>query len=333
MSAAFKFDSIQYLRALAAVAVVAHHSLHGVSRNFLAAGVDLFFVISGFIMYSVGSREAVRTFLKRRIVRVVPLYWFATLLVATISVGLHPDKAGPQFGQELMLSLLFVPHYSLFNPTVIEPLLWLGWTLNYEMFFYALFAVGMATGRLLPCITLSLCGLVLAGLLRGSASPLWITYTDPLLLEFLAGIYLGRFADRLGRWSVALLPIGLAGFWIFGLSDAPRILAWGVPALAVVAGALSIERLGRLPEIRWLKHWGDASYSIYLFQGFGLFIGAAIPAPAALSVFLRALFGVIAGLVAHAIVEMPLLNAFRNKRAKERSQSFDDDLGAQLPKQ
>lgn len=139
-----KFLTIQYLRGLAAALVLASHALLyplvepdlGFGRlGWL--GVILFFVISGFIMVTVTgeSRFSARDFLRRRFIRVVPMYWAATLIAALLALAVpHLFKTTVYDTGEVVLSLLFIPFY---NPASggIHPLYKLGWTLNYEVFF------------------------------------------------------------------------------------------------------------------------------------------------------------------------------------------------------
>ncbi|MEP6868391.1 MAG: acyltransferase [Novosphingobium sp.] len=267
--------SIQTMRAVAAYAVLLFHL--GV-MNVGFAGVDIFFVISGFIMGTVGSRETPKTFLKRRIGRIVPLYWLTTLAICTLSLipGLmrHFTFTIP----ELIKSLLFIPFTSVLGR--VEPLLIPGWTLNYEMFFYLVFAVCLLTQRPKAIAIIALLALPLAGLVivpDPATSPMVSTYTSPLLLEFSAGLTLSVTNPFKGAAAALLAFIaGLAGFvlmWAYGdlgVISFDRALLLGGPAYLIVAGALAIEAAGHWPRIPLAKHLGDASYSLYLTHGFTL---------------------------------------------------------------
>ena len=149
--------SIHYLRGLAALLVVFHHGVlqfpglrdRYAHFEFGQAGVDIFFVISGFVIYlaSIEGRIRPGEFVKRRIVRIVPLYWVATLALVAAAV------CAPQLfattvvtPQNVGQSLLFIPSYSAAFPDQIWPVLVPGWSLNYEMFFYGLFALGLMSG-------------------------------------------------------------------------------------------------------------------------------------------------------------------------------------------
>jgi exopolysaccharide production protein ExoZ len=328
--------SIQYLRGFAAFGVLLFHAADraGWAFGVGAAGVDVFFVISGFIMWVVTCRKtpSPAEFLVRRVQRIVPLYWGLTLGVAAAAVLL--PAAFPSMQPTLahvVQSLLFVPHRD--DAGLIAPLIVPGWTLNYEMFFYLLFAAGLlAPARVRPwALSAALLGLAAIGPLGDARNPLWATYTNPLLLEFGAGVWLGkawsegRLPGRALGWT--LVAAGLAGFagvTLAGLDVEPvRVLAWGLPALALVTGAVSLERAGPLPHWWPLRALGDASYSVYLIHG--LAISAAVRALQLLGVeapvplfVVSVATGVAAGLVAYQLAEKPLMKLFRTGMAAKR---------------
>jgi exopolysaccharide production protein ExoZ len=332
------FLSIQYLRGLAALGVLLFHSSQRAGEAFGAgaAGVDVFFVISGFIMWTVSARKATGPgdFLLRRAGRIAPLYWTVTLLV----VGL--DLLRPSLFPNMRLnlphviqSLLFLPHR---DPTgAIAPVIVPGWTLNYEAFFYGVFALTLLLppGRRAWSLTAALGGLCLVGLFlpRGRWAVI-DTYCDPLILEFVAGAWLAKAAadGRLGglREACAAIVGGLVILAAVAVSGAAvegwaRLLCWGLPALLIVWGALSLEGAGRLPAIRPLKLLGDASYSIYLAHGLALSLAfkliGGLDLPFLASVALAAPFGVLAGLACYGLLERPLLAVFHGRRRASAS--------------
>lgn len=331
--------SIQYLRAVAALAVVVYHAVERGGGHFGtgAAGVDVFFVISGFIMALVGARpgQTPRAFLQRRAERIAPLYWLVTLGVAFLALAapaLFPRMVVT--APHVLQSLFFVPHIS---PTgEPAPLIVPGWTLNYEAFFYLLFALTLFAPMRLRVWALSalLIGLVALGLLVPMESIVWRTYTSPLLLEFLLGVWLGHAwkagwtAGRLG--GLALMALGLAGFAVAAalqLDVEPiRLLAWGAPAFLLVAGAASLEQSSVVPRWRWLGLLGDASYSIYLVHGLAISAAARLLSPLGMDqglILVAAALpaSVAAGLGCYVLVEKPLLALFRvrQKRAASRA--------------
>lgn len=279
-----RLRSIQALRALAALAVVFYHACQWADCGFAigAAGVDIFFVISGFVLWT-AVRERPSTpfqFIQRRFWRVAPAYWLVTAMVAI--VALVWPKLLPRVyvtPGHALLSVLFIQHN---DPAGLPfPLLPVGWSLNYEAVFYAVVALSLTApirhrfGR----IAWSLVGVMVSGMV---VHPLYFLFANPMMMQFLAGAALAR-ARLMGRlprhgagWG--LLAVGLLLF--FGLSffdlyaSLWRPLLWGAPALALVAGAVSLEsqprpnpalnRLADSPIGRIVDRLGEASYSIYL---------------------------------------------------------------------
>lgn len=196
---------IQYLRGIAAVMVVWHHSRVQIPAfyallpgSFGASGVDIFFVISGFIMLITTARMSVNPveFMVRRIIRIVPMYWALTIgMVLIWCVVPNLFKTMEIEPSTLIKSLLFVPSFSSAFPGNIFPLLIPGWTLNYEMFFYFLFALSLLFNQRVGLIflTTTIVLLVATGIAFGPFEPAAsIFYTDPVLLEFLAGVLIGE---------------------------------------------------------------------------------------------------------------------------------------------
>ena len=111
--------------------------------SFGAAGVDIFFVVSGFIMVVTTMKRdmAPGEFLLHRIARIVPVYWVVTILLfAIVMYGFKPVGIMRMQPDWLAKSLLFIPFD---RDGRVEPIISVGWTLNYEMFFYLLFALGL----------------------------------------------------------------------------------------------------------------------------------------------------------------------------------------------
>ena len=329
-----KILSIQYLRAAAALMVVFFHA-DGMAQEFFnfsglpfgAAGVDIFFVISGFIMWitTASERTTPASFAMNRIVRIVPLYWAMTLLLYGGWLMFRDPATLPSLWN-LARSLLFIPFVSP-RTGEIQPLLIAGWTLNFEMFFYAVFACGLLLARrhraLFVCTILS--ALVASPLVMSPSSAVALTYTSPLLIEFMIGCLLGIMYERkaLPRPAVAvfLLMTGCGLLLASGMLSAANISAvrffhWGMPAFLIVTGALGLEpslRDWRLPRLL-----GDASYSIYLTHGVVLSVmksAAMLSGKAGQPImsggFISAgcLASVVAGVAVYFVVEKPLVAA------------------------
>lgn len=279
--------TIQYLRAIAALAVVIVHASKRVEDSladsvnaFLVighGGVDLFFVISGFIMWSITKQRPTDpgNFWIKRLVRIVPTYWIAVLAWTAFMLlaGYNWLKITPE---HVLLSLGFVPHYSPTFPEDIWPVLIPGWTLNYEMFFYLVFGLTLfapAKSRLLL-----LCGSMLALVAFGfvlDPQQAWaVTYTSPLLLEFMGGVLVAELWMRAPGGvlrNAIVLGVGLFLFIFIGPSVdaedyASRTLYFGAPAILIASGFVGLGT--RVPHLPLLEKLGDASYAIYLFHLF-----------------------------------------------------------------
>jgi len=344
---------VQALRAVAAALVVVHHSLSMCLIGIMhrpgkphwtngAAGVDIFFVISGFVMAIslpglAGKANRAGVFLWRRFTRIVPLYWVA-LTVRIAQLKLRPTTAlnSVLTPWRIVASYFFIPARN--GAGEMFPLVVAGWTLNYEVFFYLLFAAALALNIsplafLTPCLT----ALALLGMTRTAAWPDFTTLASPLVIEFLFGVVLAHLATRRklpgAAWGMLLLAGGFLALLLIPEAHGPwGFLFWGLPAAAVVTGAVAIEDSwgGRLPK--WLLAAGDASYALYLSHTFILpymvtVIGwmhiTGAPALAASIVIGLAISFPVAALV-HRYVETPLMNLFKKRREKAK------EIGAPL---
>lgn len=298
-----KLVYLQVLRAFAALSVAMLHAQHDAAtlaeragRVFAPitafpwqAGVDVFFVVSGFIMVHAsarlfGSPEARRLFLARRIARIVPVYWAVTTAYLAIAL-LVPAALNAEFigWARILASYLFIP---VPRPDgLVQPLYGLGWTLNYEMFFYALFALAIARPRREAVLGLSaaLVGLVALGQAFGPLPQPLGFWSDPIILEFVYGMGLallhGKGRRLGGAWRGLLGTSALAALAYFATA-APewaagfRFLAYGVPAAALVAAvALGPDRAEAGPLGRFGAALGDASYAVYLIHPFAIRAG------------------------------------------------------------
>jgi exopolysaccharide production protein ExoZ len=287
------FTGLQILRFAAAMLVAVMHitqaiSIHvtgrgeGVYWGTGTVGVDIFFVISGFVMMistaqlpSQGTARVASAwvFMKRRILRIVPLYWFYTLLKAALLVAV-PALAMKSTIEpaHLAASLAFVPMQAPWG--LVQPTLPVGWTLNFEMLFYVVFAAAIALGapRIRLCLLVFLSVFVAARFLPGSV-PLAF-YAQSIIFEFIIGV---AFAQALLRWGAGptgagALLLAAGAIFTFGLGRDPnsdRLFPWGVGAAAIVLGTIWLERV--IEGKAWAKplaFLGDASYSIYLSHTF-----------------------------------------------------------------
>lgn len=309
--------------------------------DFGQAGVDLFFVISGFIMVTIsmgrfGVRGEARRFLWQRCVRVYPIYWVYSLAVLAVFL-VHPGWVNSAHGPpDLWRSFLLLPQRNL-------PLLLVAWTLVYEMFFYLVFA-GILRWVRAPRLLLALLGwaavttLGVVVLAPTPQHPVLFLVFSPLILEFIAGCLIALSARALGGRAGLLLALGgLAGliastavldwsgaeFPSFGWQ---RIFLFGLPAACLVAGVIRLEAAGwRRLFPRPLVLVGDASYSLYLshvlvIAVIGRIWVAYLAGPSMLNhiVALVCVFvaAIAAGIVGFRLIEAPMHAAFRRRRSR-----------------
>jgi exopolysaccharide production protein ExoZ len=295
-----RLDAVQGLRALAALLVVVAHSIlslieksglnpayekYGLSSG--ALGVRIFFVISGFIMVytsfaNFAKDGASQNFFRKRLLRVLPFYYLATIIYCG-KLGLQNNLPSIK---SMFLSLLFIPYLN--TAGLFRPIYGLGWTLNYEMFFYLLFSLALIlkfrTG--IAVISIALLSLVLAGTQLQPTAEIgfgvhWLIFaSDPIMVYFVIGIVLSyvrvRTSLSLTSWPIttvlmvcsliSLFPVagGLGGR---ALSVAMLITASACVALAGLRSSARDESSG-LFRLRIIKSLGDASYSIYLTHSF-----------------------------------------------------------------
>lgn len=338
-----KFTGIQMLRFAAAMLVAVMHITQAMSMHLSgqgpnhfwapgSVGVDIFFVISGFVMgittppsgptWRERSRQA-WAFLQRRLIRVVPLYWFYTglkvaLLAAMPTLALRASLDGAH----LAASLVFLPWPSPWGR--MEPVLPVGWTLNFEMLFYALFALAvlLRLPRLIGCLAVFAL-LALAAHIDSGSTRLNF-WGSSMAFEFVLGVALARLRQkRLALTPEAgLLALCLGLLWIFALpwtARDERLLSWGLGAAMVVAGVLWLEPWARrLPGAATLAFLGDASYSIYLSHTFVVPAGARAAAelgwtqPLAVGLLLGVAV-VLGGCMSYVMLERPMTHKLQRR--------------------
>jgi exopolysaccharide production protein ExoZ len=325
---------IQILRFLAAAAVVAFHAW-GVAPTFIKVapdtfslglehgghGVDLFFVISGFIIFYATARAnlTAATFLRRRVERIVPLYFFVILIVTVLAFALPATFGTPDWftPQHIFKSLAFVSFTDGEMPVV-----YVGWSLEYEMYFYLCVALLMAlTQNVWRNIVVMFSLLTIVGQLSNVSAALgnYAFFVDPLILEFVFGVLVANmFVSGRISWPM-FVAVGGAIAALLVADPASRALIYGIPSAALVAAAAYLSRARETPSRieRALARLGDASYSMYLAQVNTVSLACAYVAdlfsdiaPMAL-VAVTSCIALLVGLLLNIVVERPLLRLCR----------------------
>ncbi|MEL6265481.1 MAG: acyltransferase [Pseudomonadota bacterium] len=335
-----KLEGVQAGRAIAALMVVAFHANvfiipdrlsdgehAGVLFNFGYAGVEFFFVLSGFIMVFVHQKDfsvpdQVGSFMSKRVLRIYPIYWVIYLSLTALYF-IEPGR-GPEHARDLdaiIGSLLLVPMPE-------PPVMLIAWTLQHEMFFYLVFTLLVIDVRLGTAVfAVWMTGCVVASLWWQPGYP-WsfiLSFHNVLFLFGIAAAFLYR---RLtAAQAQGLVFGGAAVFLCVGLSEVLGVLDWdkalrtwcyGIAAAAVVAGLAA----GVLSPPRWLVFLGDASYAIYLVHlpamTIGVMIAGKLGAPWSLPpevlMLLLLVYAAIAGSLTHLLVERPLAALLQPRR-------------------
>ena len=291
MPARQQLHTIQAVRGVAAVVVVAFHLSQFVYTNYGFdlwfglfergfAGVDLFFVISGFvIVYTsqayIGRPDTLRTYLTKRAIRVYPIYWLtiaAMTALMAVAVWLQPDGVGKTIAARWpgLDTLLLTPHHRALNIV--------SWSLSHELFFYLLFACLIVSRKLWVVPAFFLLGTVYMAFTRqeyvDGQTPIWAYFWfNPLNAEFALGALAGYgfLHHQISKWE-GIGAAGLGLLWLYSFGDTPneffgeRLLHYGVASFLLLLAVLAWERL-RHPKLpRWLTSTGDASYLIYLIH-------------------------------------------------------------------
>lgn len=341
--------SIQAARGIAAWMVVAFH-MRFIEGKYISAailpdifsygmlGVDVFFVISGFVMVhaTAGMRRGIFPsfqFLWRRVVRVYPPYWFYSALLLPV-LAVAPSMINAAQGGEVSLlhSFLLLPDDKL-------PLLPVGWSLIFEMWFYLVFAILLlAPPRMMPVFLIMWSGGVVFGSGTDGLSPAGQLVTSPYTLEFIAGCVgastFRYISVKSAAASIALGVLGISVVFAVVPETHEAVTIWrcvsvgGCVAL-VLSGAAALERDGVLAIDRWFRWTGDISYSLYLSHilvlsvlgrlWFAVIGGAGYGASGVAAFWVAAVVAV--ALCAHfsfRYLERPILGLFRRPQAGAR---------------
>jgi len=340
-------ESVQALRFIAAMLVVITHvtnfineRIHGHTGDYWKtglSGVDIFFVISGFVMaYTSNSsvNQTWRDFLRKRFLRVVPLYWLATML-KVILVAVFAKLANHSLNdpQHILASLLFIPWPNADNEYL--PVIPAGWTLNYEIFYYLIFACALLIRRTPLIVCASTFIALYATTLDTEAPDVIRFYGNPIVFEFILGMLTAQLATRPNRGSYKYLgPILAFTGATFILLVPPsdwileyRWAAWGFPSMAIVLGLILTEKTWPNFAPHWLVKLGDSSYSLYLFHAMA--IPATITIFSKLNVHTDGIFfiascmtSVAFGHLVHLSIEKPMTRFLRSWANKGKRNSI-----------
>jgi len=292
------------------------------------AGVDFFFVISGFIIsfvhgHELGRPDRLLNFLWRRATRIYPVYWVVTALV----IGLSLFSAQ----RDARLDLFHVVASIFLWPQTGEPLLGVAWTLEHEMLFYCAFALALIRREFATPLAAAALILVV-GAWAFPGYPALDFFGDAYHLQFLMGIGAALVVrNSLVPGALALLVAGVAGFIAAGIAENLGVfptagliskLLFGTASTAIVIGVASAERQKLLKFGTVGIFFGAASYAIYLIHTVAIGLtarmlaesGAMADLPSGVVLAVVSVVGIVAGFGLYALVERPLMSGLHPLR-------------------
>jgi exopolysaccharide production protein ExoZ len=260
-----KFENIQFLRFIAASSVIVHHVP---TLPSMIWGVDLFFLISGFIMCYV-SQFSVDQFFIKRCVRVLPLYWISTLGVFSIAL-IAPALLNSTTANymHLIKSLLFIPFDK--NGSGVFPILYVGWTLNYEMFFYFIFYIALLVSHKYRAV---ICALMIATLcllfVQFPESLVMRFWSNSNIVNFLTGVFVYVFLKRDSGWIMQCLMVLFCMFVVMGANNFAYLHRFVTLDIPLMLGfSVMVVYMSNFPLLGVFVLLGDASYALYLSHSY-----------------------------------------------------------------
>ena len=330
--------SLQAIRAIAALMVVVFHmNIHTLPDTFGVrplwsglnmgyAGVDIFFVLSGFIMFfrhgaDFGKPERARSYIYARCVRIFPVFWIVMCGVLALRYAAYQ---APLDFQSIVVSGLLLPIFD-------QHILGVQWSLSFEMLFYLVFCFAILNTRIgiaVMALWFGACIIVAMTEKTGASSRFFFS---PYNIQFLFGIIGAMVWKNVSKFALLLVLVGAALFITVGLSEvlgfmrysrAPRTILYGLSALAVICGAASLEHQNIIKIPSFMVFLGNASYAIYLVHITAMSATALVVnklglggLPVEVLAVLALLSAICAGSLIHALVENPILKLLRGNKS------------------
>lgn len=325
-----KYESIQFLRAIAALLILIVHlkfvivskDIPFIDTGVGSIGVDIFFVISGFVMTLTFSRNAIdwKNFLLKRMIRVVPFYWLMSIYFLKFNHSFNT----------IFNTFAFFP---IFDQKVYNgPLHPYGWSLSFELYFYICFAIAIAFFKKKAPVLLMIAfiSFIIINICFINTNWYFPHFLGcPLILEFCAGMLIYKFYEKFNKITfyvaivlaiIMLFPVFktevLGGHIITLMSNQnglKRTFIWGTCATCIVIIMLSAEKLFRIKFSNVFLNLGDASYSLYLIQFYALVVVNHFFKNDLLKGAIYLTASIVGSLILHKFIEKPLIN-FLNAR-------------------
>ena len=353
-----RLTSLHFLRALGAIFIVVSHS-HGLIRKrfeslefteyfwqveqgytkvFGAIGVDLFLVLSGFFaFYTTWNRKQdAIDFLKKRVIRIYPIWWvgLACLLILSLVPGASAHYSFYQVFNSILLNPIYIDGS-------IKPILEIGWTLHYIVFYYLaitlLIYMKLKSIQILKILTITFTCLSIVGIFIDTSTAIIEVITNSRTLAFALGGWLAFIViEKPIKWRysytvmvltvTSLLVVSFVFIDSWRLS-APTLFSRSTIAFFIILLFVFQPKLKNFKYPKVFNLCGDASYSIYLFHMFPLMIvsglwkrGILLPPnflPPFFTWFILICLGVLSGVIAYWVFEKPIFSYLKNKLTKQ----------------
>lgn len=333
-----KIYSLQALRYIAAILVVGFHTEEAIQErlhedlieffSFGSIGVDIFFIISGFIIALATSEprqtsyvEQSKDFFVRRLIRIMPIYWFYTILKILIVLLLPALVLRSELqGYHLFSSFAFLPSMAPWG--LIQPILPIGWTLNFEMLFYIIFAIAILLNKNKIILTALAFVIVFVLDLIFPKNVFFSFYAQSFIFEFILGLIAFQIVCKFQKIHFAFISL----LFVIGIAlissknnGINHIFTCGLGALSLVLCVVYIERFFTHPKVRRLSEaLGDSSYSLYLSHSFtvpfsAVIFGQILGLNGYLVLLLTLVIATISGIASYRIIEKPVITFLNTK--------------------
>jgi exopolysaccharide production protein ExoZ len=273
-----RINILQALRTYAALPVVLFHTGYTITgiHKIGIFGVHMFFLLSGYIMASICATDT-HAFLRRRIIRIVPSYWLMTLLLYGVAAKfpqlMNATQAVPV---ELLKSLFFIPFMK--QNGLYQPILFVGWTVNYETIFYLVLALSLLISKRRPVLLASAALLSIIGVssLFAQKSAIARFYSDPVMFEFIFGLIAFYCvhaipAESTRRLKYVWTTIMLSALVLLPMIEAldifpsaSTVLKFGPLSFLLILSSCLMALSGKDIRMGLIVLIGDASYTLYL---------------------------------------------------------------------
>ncbi|WHX65544.1 acyltransferase [Peribacillus frigoritolerans] len=333
--------SIQMIRGIAAILVVLYHINNLFLSNFNvhfsygffspgSMGVDVFFVLSGFIMYyihhsDIGKKSKLKNFARKRFIRIYPVYWVVSFFLILLYLAI------PSFGESYYRDPTFIIKSLILIPQSVQPILGVAWSLTHEVYFYLIFALLIIVNKkyynliIITWVTLTFLNIFIRTD-NYFVNFLLNTYNFEFLLGGLVAFIVIKKIHFSYKFSINL-ALGL--FLISWLSnlffsiDGYRVILWGIPSALLLYGLVIKDLTLTKSPPKFLLFLGDASYSIYLTHIVGILFSVKVVEYLNLESFtihffmpLLFLILIVIGCLFHVLIEKPLLKVLHKSNTK-----------------